>query len=98
MNANSRVGANPESEFDQAVIAYLQETNPTIAKWTEETLLKEHTLATIIDMEESELDPDDDATVELLATAIELWVIEVGIVSPTTSVTSSKPENSPREV
>lgn len=95
MNSNSHEEGNPKPEFDQAVIAHLQATNPSIAAWVADTLLEDHTLETILEIEESAIDPANDDAVELTATAIEMWVLETGVVSPMALSESSESENGP---
>lgn len=88
---------DPEAEFDQAVIARLYTTNPAIARWVEKTLCEDHTLTTILDTGGHALDPadaDDDA-VELIATAIELWVLEINGDLPMAPMVDSELETSP---
>ncbi|MFC6906776.1 hypothetical protein ACFQGH_16410 [Halalkalicoccus tibetensis] len=94
MSTNPADRVDSESEFDQAVIAHLYTTNPDVARWVENTLCGDHILTSILDTEGYTLDPTDAAAVELIATEIELWVIEVGGELPMAPTVDNESETS----
>lgn len=92
MHENSCEAISQNGEFEQAVLAELEATNPEVANWVKTTIVadqsSDETLPGILSMDglATSPDPDDSTTVKRVATAIEFWVSETQTDAVTATV------------